>query len=248
MRPQEGSPFLPGWRTAQDGLTRIRQKFAAAPMIVKIITVLVIVAVATAAGLHVSRILQITTGLLLIAGLAYGPFAVASGRRSAAASLSVAVLGVALAAAWFGARGQQSVLLTLLLLPLVAAVAAHAGSLGRWMVPCRTIAWVLLWAAPVVVIAGLLAPGQRAIGPALAWAMACIVLGWRLAKSLQEGREFGRQQARGGALAAPHTPAIARRPRDARPGNRDARPGNRDGRTGNAAGPDSRIAQATDLV
>ena len=243
MRPPEGSPFLPGWRTAQDGLARIRQKFAAAPMIVKIITVLAIVAVATAAGLHVSRILQIATGLLLIAGLAYGPFAVASGRRSAAASLSVAVLGVALAATWFSVRGQQSVLLTLLLLPLVVAVAAHAGSLGRWMVPCRTIAWVLLWAAPVVVIAGLVAPGQPAIGPALAWAMACIVLGWRLAKSMQDGREFGRQQARGGALAAPHTPTITRRP-----GNRDARPGNRDGRPGSAAGPDSRIAQATDLV
>src|ERR1022692_951578 len=236
MRPPEGSPFLPGWRTAQDGLTRIRQKFAAAPLVVKIITVVAIVAIATAAGLHVSRILQIVTGLLLVAGLAYGPFAVASGRRSVTSSLSVAVLGVALAAAWFGARGQQSVLLTLLLLPLVVAVAAHGGSLGRWMVPCRTIAWVLLWAAPVVVIAGLLAPARPAIGPALAWAMACIVLGWRLAKSMQEGREFGRQQARGGALAAPHTGTITRRP-----GNRDARPGNRDG-------PDSRIGQATDLV
>jgi SpoVK/Ycf46/Vps4 family AAA+-type ATPase len=197
-----------------------------------------IVAIATAAGLHVSRILEVVTGLLLVAGLAYGPFAVASGRRSVAASLSVAVLGVALAGVWFYVRGQQaSMLMLLVLLPLVVAVAAHAGSLGRWMVPCRTIAWVLLWAAPVAVVAGLLAPDQPAIGPALAWAMACIVLGWRLAKSLQEGREFSRrQQARGGALAAPHTPAITRRP------------GNRDGRPGNAAGPDSRIAQATDLV
>src|ERR1035437_2618868 len=138
MRPPEGPPFLPGWRTAQDGLTRIRQKFAAAPLVVKIITVVAIVVIATAAGLHVSRILQIATGLLLVAGLAYGPFAVASGRRSVAASLSVAVLGVALAAAWFGARGQQSVMLTLLLLPLVVSVAAHAGSLGRWVGPCRT--------------------------------------------------------------------------------------------------------------
>src|ERR1035437_250227 len=198
MRPPEGPPFLPACRTAQDGLTRIRQKFAAAPLVVKIITVVAIVVIATAAGLHVSRILQIATGLLLVAGLAYGPFAVASGRRSVAASLSVAVLGVALAAAWFGARGQQSVMLTLLLLPLVVAVAAHAGSLGRWMVPCRTIAWVLLWAAPVVVIAGLLAPGQPAIGPALAWAMACIVLGWRLAKSLPAGRAVGRHAGRRG--------------------------------------------------
>jgi SpoVK/Ycf46/Vps4 family AAA+-type ATPase len=235
MRPPEGSPFLPGWRTAQDGLSRIRQKFADAPTTVKIATVVAIVAIATAFGLDVPRILQIATGLLLLAGLAYGPYAVASGRRSGAASLSVAVLGVALAATWFGARGQHSVLLLLLLLPPVVAVAAHAGSLGRWMVPCRTIAWVLLWAAPVAVVAGLLAPAQPAIGPALAWAMACIVLGWRLAKSMQEGREFGRrQQARGGALAAPHTGTITRRPRDGRPGG--------------AAGTDSRIVQAGDLV
>src|ERR1700685_3306896 len=113
MRPPEGSPFLPGWRTAQDGLSHIRQKFADAPTIVKIATVVVIVAVATAFGLDVPRILQIATALLLVAGLAYGPFAVASGRRSGAASLSVAVLGVALAAAWFGARGQQSGLIPL---------------------------------------------------------------------------------------------------------------------------------------
>ena len=234
MRPSERSPFLPGWRTAQDGFARIRQKFAAAPLIVKIITVAAVVALATAAGLNVSRILQVVTGLLLVAGLAYGPFAVASARRSVVATLSVAVLGVALAAVWFGARGQQPSMLTLLLLPLVVAAVAHAGPLGRWLVPCRTVAWVLLWAAPVVVLAGLLAPAQPLIGPALAWAIACIVVGWRLAKSLQEGREYGRQQARGGALAAPHARTLTRPPRD--------------GRAAGPAGPDSRVALAGDLV
>ena len=61
-----------------------------------------------------------------------------------------------------------------------------------------------------------------------------MVLGWRLTKSLQDAREFGRQQARGGALAAPHAWPATRPPRD-----------------GRAAGPpatDSRVAQAGDLV
>jgi SpoVK/Ycf46/Vps4 family AAA+-type ATPase len=45
---------------------------------------------------------------------------------------------------------------------------------------------------------------QRYLGPAAAWLIACVVLGWRLAKSWQDSRAYGRQQARDAALAAPY--------------------------------------------
>jgi len=122
----------------------------------------------------------------------------------------------------------------LLVLPFLVVAAAHAGSLGRWFVPCRTVAWTLLWALPVGFLASLLHAYQGIIASAFAWLMACIVLGWRLAKSLQVGREFGRQQARGGALAAPHTGTARRPPRD--------------GRAAGPPGTDSRVALAGDLV
>jgi SpoVK/Ycf46/Vps4 family AAA+-type ATPase len=220
MRPTERSPFLPGWRTAQDGLVRIRQKFVAATLPIKI-------ALAAAVILFFPVVMTV----LLVAALAYAPFAVATGRRDVAASLSVAVWGVALVSALYG--NHHPWLGALLVLPFAVAVAAHVGSLGRWFVPCRTVAWSLVWALPVSILAWHLVPTRPEIGPALAWLMACIVLGWRLAKSWQEGREFGRRQARGGALAAPHARTATRPP----PGGRNGPP---------AA--DSRVALAGDLV
>jgi SpoVK/Ycf46/Vps4 family AAA+-type ATPase len=220
MRPSEGSPSLPGWRTAQDGIARIRRTLSAAPPVVKIVLVGVLI-----------LFFPVVLSVVLVAALAYAPYAVFSGRRGVAASLSVAVWGVALVTGLSG--GQQPWLVALLVLPFAAVAAAHAGSLGRWFVPCRTVAWTLLWALPVGILAWHIAADQPLIGPALAWLLACIVLGWRLAKSLQDAREFGRQQARGGALAAPHAwPA--------------ARP--RDGRTAGPPGTDSRVALAGDLV
>jgi SpoVK/Ycf46/Vps4 family AAA+-type ATPase len=225
MRPSEGSPFLPGWRTAQDGVARIRRTVSAAPLAVKILLIAALVVLFPVA-------VPVACSLLVVGALIYAPVAVASGHRSVAASLSVAAWGVALVTVW--SAHQHSFMAALLLLPFMAVVAAHAGSLGRWFVPCRTVAWTLLWALPAGFLASLFHSYQPIIGAAIAWLIACIVLGWRLAKSLQEGREFGRQQARGGALAAPHAGTATRPPRDGRPGN--------------AAGTDSRIAQATDLV
>jgi SpoVK/Ycf46/Vps4 family AAA+-type ATPase len=225
MRPPEGSPFLPGWRTAQDGLARIRQKFATATLPVKILMAAVFCVLAP------------------LAAVAYAPVAVWVGLRTVAASLSVALWAAALwgiALVIAHTHGSLDPWITLLVLSAAVAAAAHAGALGRWFVPCRTVAWTLGWALAVsflpLLFLPIFFPSERSTGAPLAWVTAVIVLGWRLAKSLQEGREFGRQQARGGALAAPHTPAITRRP------------GNRAGRPGNAAGPDSRITQATDLV
>ncbi len=191
MRTDEGRLSLPGLRFAAGGLVRIRRGFAVAPLIIKILLVAALVLFFPA-----------VVGILVLAGLVYAPFALSAAHRSVVASLSVAVWGVAVVSGLTG--GYKPWLALLLLLPFAVVAAAHAGSLGRWFVPCRTVAWALLWALPVGILSWRLARSQPVIGPVAAWVIAGVVLGWRLAKSWQEEREFGRQQARGGALAAPY--------------------------------------------
>src|SRR5712692_1042219 len=93
MRPSEGSTSLPGWRAAQDGIARIRRMLSAAPLPVKIVLIAVLVIFFPVA-------IPVGFSILLIGAMIYAPIAVASGRRSVAASLSVAVWGVALVTAW----------------------------------------------------------------------------------------------------------------------------------------------------
>ncbi|HEY7142858.1 MAG TPA: AAA family ATPase [Streptosporangiaceae bacterium] len=152
--------------------------------------------------------------ILAVAGLAYAPFAVASGRRGVLASLSVAVWGLLVVSVLARGDGNpQLPQVLLVLLPFAVVAAAHAGALGRWYVPCRTVAWTLVWSVPVGSLAVRLWPDQPFIGVAFGWLIACVALGWRLAKSLQETREFNRQQARGAALAAPYGWPATRTPR-----------------------------------
>jgi len=195
MRTDEGPLSLPGLRIVQGGLVRIRRVFAAAPPIVKIFMAVALVFLFPFG-------LAIVLPLVLVAALVYAPFALSAAHRSVVASLSVAIWGVAVVTGLSG--GYKAWLTLLLVLPFAVVACAHVGSLGRWFVPCRTVAWALLWSLPVGVLTLRLAKTQPMIGPVAAWVIAAAVLGWRLAKSWQEEREFGRQQARGGALAAPH--------------------------------------------
>src|SRR5216684_4854497 len=121
MRPPEGSPSLPGWRAAQDGISRIRRMLSAAPPPVKIILIAAIVVIFPFA-------VPTALSILLVGALIYAPIAVASGRRSVAASLSVAVWGVMLVTVW--SERQGSWMPALLVLPFLVVAAAHAGSLG----------------------------------------------------------------------------------------------------------------------
>src|SRR5260221_201145 len=219
MRTDEGPLSLPGLRIAAGGLVRIRRGFSAAPLIIKILLVAALVFFFPA-----------VVGVLVLAALVYAPFALSACRRSVFASLSVAVWGLAVISGLSG--GYRPWLSLLLVLPFAVVAAVHAGSLGRWFVPCRTVAWTLLWAVPVGIVTWRLAKSQPVIGPVAAWVIAGVVLGWRLAKSWQEEREFGRQQARGGALAAPYGWPPSRGPRGGGPvaagpttGPRPARPG-----------------------
>ena len=185
MRTPERSPSPPGWRTVQEGMSRARGTFAAAPLPVKILMAVV------------------ACLLAFPAALVYAPFAVWAGRRSVAASLSVAAWGVVFAGVVSHAFSVGGPRLALLIIPFPVVAAAHAGTLGRWFVPCRTVAWTLAWALPLGVVMARLWPSEQVIGPAVAALIACVVLGWRLAKSWQDTREYGRQQAR--ALAAPYS-------------------------------------------
>jgi SpoVK/Ycf46/Vps4 family AAA+-type ATPase len=221
MRTEDRSPSLPGWRMVQGGASRIRRWFSAAPPVVKILLVVALIFLSPA-----------VLSIALVGGLIYAPFAVSAGHRGVVASLSVAIWGLALASGLSGGSNSPWYGL-LLLLPFAVVAAAHAGALGRWFVPCRTVAWTLGWSLPVGIIILRLARTEAFAGLAVAWLIACVVLGWRLAKASQEEREFGRQQARGGALAAPYgwPPAgdggatgTLTRPRPA-PGGRGGRPG-----------------------
>jgi SpoVK/Ycf46/Vps4 family AAA+-type ATPase len=227
MRSSAGSSFLRARRAVQDGFDHFRQRFTAAPVTVKVVTVAALLIIAWLIGQYVKGLLGFVVGVLLVAGLVYGPLAVARGRRSVAASLSVAVLGLALVTIWYDTQGhqQQSAGALAAVLPFAVVAGAHAGSLGRWLIPCRTVAWALLWAVPVLFLAGLIPGLSPLVGVALAWALAVMVLGWRLAKSMLASREFGGEQSRSAALAAPHAGTLPRTPpRQNRPGTRPGGP------------------------
>jgi SpoVK/Ycf46/Vps4 family AAA+-type ATPase len=131
----------------------------------------------------------VSLGLMVLAALSYAIVAVAQGRRTLGASASVAVWGLAVFTGLYS--GNREWLYLLLLLPVAVVLAAHARPLARWFVPCRTVAWVLLWSVPVGVIALRLSPQHPFIGTISAWLLAVAVLGWRLAKAIQDAHMYG---------------------------------------------------------
>ena len=182
-------------RAVPDWLGRVRGTLGRAPLWLRIIAVLAVLICIPPA-----------LPILLLAGLAYAPVAVITERRSWLASVCVAFWGWL--AVTFAAGGMSTGLMLLFALALGVAAAAHQGVLGRCYVPCRTAAWALLWSMPVGGLALRLWPGQPYIGVAVALLLACLVLGWRLAKSWQEVRGYGQGQMRAQALAAPYAPVV----------------------------------------
>ena len=235
MRSPEQQSAPPGRATVQGWLTRFRQFASAAPLPVKVAVVLGICIFAPA-----------LVAIALFAGLAYAPYALWTGRRSPVATASVALWGIALVAArTHGLAGPRYLLL---LIPPVAAAVSHAGVLGRWAIPCRTTAWTLLWSLPVGVVLTTVRiwHSQPFVGPGTAWVIALVVLGWRLAKALQDGREYARRSGFSGALAAPYALAQAgatgprtAEPRPAGPTTGGARTGSTPSGTVTAAAPGS---------
>ena len=79
----------------------------------------------------------------------------------------------------------------LLILPFVIAWAATTKTLASVYVPCRSTAWAMLWSIPVGFILLRLSPHQPTIGVVAAILIALIILGWRLAKVVQDERMYG---------------------------------------------------------
>ena len=127
--------------------------------------------------------------LILLAALIYAVVAVVQGRRTVGASVSVALWGLVVFSV--ASRGDRTWLYSVLLLPFAVVLAAHARPLARWFVPCRTVAWVLAWSVPAAVIAFKAAHTQPFIGTIAAWLLAAAVLGWRVAKGIQDTRMYG---------------------------------------------------------
>jgi SpoVK/Ycf46/Vps4 family AAA+-type ATPase len=182
-----------------------------------------------------------------------GPISVYRGVRSTMASLYVAAFG-----AWTlwiidlnrvssvsDGQPKDSVppgwLFALLATPFAIAALAHVPPLPRWFVPCRTVAWALLWSVPVAVLVVQASPHNAMFAVIAAWVLAAAVIGWRAAKGSQEARMFGPD----GVLAAyadpnaappPAGPANPAGPRPAGPARRPTGPVPRSGNTG-PAGP-----------
>ncbi len=193
--PQQQSS-LPGRQAVRGWLTRSRQTVAGAPLPVKVLVVALACVFAPA-----------LVAIGLFAALLYGPYALWRADRSWLASAAIALWGIALTAA--EAKGPDEPRYLLLLLPPVVAGVARVGLLGRVQVPVRTAAWALIWSLPIGIAVFRLWHSQRLFGPAVAWLIALVVLGWRLAKALQDNREQGSRAAMAGALAAPYAMATA---------------------------------------
>ena len=149
--------------------------------------------------------------LILLAALVYGIVAVTQGRRTVGASIAVALWGLTVFS--FAYKDNRTWLYSVILLPFAVVLAAHAKPLARSFVPCRTVAWVLAWSVPAGVIAFKAAPGQPFVGTIAAWLLAAAVLGWRVAKSIQDARMYGRGSwERPGGKRASSSGGSARRP------------------------------------
>src|SRR5580704_5252269 len=182
-RAQPAAQDKPSWPA------RIMQWVGRAPLIIKVLMV--------AAAL-------VLWPFLLPFALLTSAIAVAQKRPGRAAAYATAtwVLPVAVFAHVYRAWS-----IPLLILPFVVAWATTTKKLASVYVPCRSTAWAMLWSIPAGFILLRVWPHQPTIGVVAAILIALAILGWRLAKVVQEERVFGRDGA-----GQPRTTGQARRP------------------------------------
>jgi SpoVK/Ycf46/Vps4 family AAA+-type ATPase len=82
-------------------------------------------------------------------------------------------------------------LLAMLATPFLVAVLANVRPLSKWFVPCRTVAWSVLWSLPVVFFIVQASPQNTMFAVIAIWVIAAALIGWRAAKGSQEARMFG---------------------------------------------------------
>jgi SpoVK/Ycf46/Vps4 family AAA+-type ATPase len=170
-RAQPAAQDKPSWPA------RIMRWVGRAPLIIKVVLV--------AAAL-------VLWPFLLPFALLTSAIAVAQKRPGRAAAYATAtwVLPVAVFAHVYRAWS-----IPLLILPFVVAWAATTKKLASWYVPCRTTAWAMLWSIPAGFILLRVWPRQPTIGVVAAILIALSILGWRLAKVVQDERMYGRDGA-----------------------------------------------------
>jgi len=103
-------------------------------------------------------------------------------------------------------------LVAMLATPFLVAALANVRPLSKWFVPCRTVAWSLLWSLPVVFFIIQASPQNTMFAVIAIWVIAAALIGWRAAKGSQEARMFGPDgplagQAGQGPAAPPAPPA-----------------------------------------
>ncbi len=205
MRRSDELP--PGRRMARERFARVRAVVRAAPLPVKVLLVLFLLVAAVVVSAYLTRV----GDLLLIGVGCYGPIAVWRKQRSVFASLGVAAWGLAVVLSVASLTPPVTLaIFPLLLLPFVVVAAAHAPVLARAFVPCRTVAWTLLWAVPAAMLAWRFGSAQPVISYAVGWLIAALVLGWRLARAWQDTRGYSAQQARSAATSSPYTEQASR--------------------------------------
>jgi len=146
-------------------------------------------------------------------------------------------------------------LLAMLATPFLVAACANVRPLSRWFIPCRTVAWSLLWSSPVVFFIVQASPQNTMFAVIAIWVIAAALIGWRAAKGSQEARMFGPD----GPLAAhagapgpgftgpPPPPAAPASPAGNAPGRRTG-PVPRDGQGGHSPAQYSTRAQGVAQV
>jgi SpoVK/Ycf46/Vps4 family AAA+-type ATPase len=166
-RAQPAAQDKPSWPT------RIMQWVGKAPLIVKVVLV--------AAAL-------VLWPFLLPFALLTSAVAVAQKRPGRAAAYATATWVIPVA---IFAHVYRTWAIPLLILPFAVAWVAGTRQLARVYVPCRSTAWAMLWSIPTGFILLRVWPDQPLIGVVAAILIALAILGWRLAKVVQDERMYG---------------------------------------------------------
>ena len=211
MPPNDGSGQAT--QVARERIDLLRQKLRAAPAPVKVAGVAAVLVLVVMTPFLWGRLAY----LIIVVPLLYGPIAVVRGSRSVIASVGVGLWGLAVISIAAAKFQQDSFdVVPLLLLPVAVVLVAHLRPFARLAnsrpqerayAPCRTVALVLAWSVPPALVAWGLDRSQPVIAYAVAWGLAMLVLGWRLAKVVQRARGDSRQQRARGAAVHGHVGA-----------------------------------------
>jgi SpoVK/Ycf46/Vps4 family AAA+-type ATPase len=126
--------------------------------------------------------------LIYLYALVYAFIAIAQKRPGRAAAFAVATWVIPLAEL---SRVHGLWLIPLLILPFVVAWVTTTKKLASLYVPCRSTAWAMLWSIPTGFTLLWAWPHQPAVGVVAAILIALAILGWRLAKVVQDERMYG---------------------------------------------------------